>query len=1296
MRKVKRLLAAVLTVVMLATFFPTSVLAVEESETPKPGSEAVTIQNPASPSETTSDEPEQSDAIVIDDLDLYATINGEKVYLEPGISAFSLIPLEYHSYSLDLSNYFPLELKAFSVSDMVKMLEERYTSSGSGSIDSGKVAAWARWGFYDEDGNYVGYEQDDSYTLLGDDTTIDLSYGAMRRGTYQMELIVGTADQLNPNNIRCHIDVNVGYHYDLLEAEAYTTGSPRRSITVYDESLSSNGNRNILQISVDPDTWPEHTEANLGLKLGQDYSSLTARVYAGYYETEEAITNADATEITGRIMDQANLASAGGYQADYSGKSGYNGMPEVTFVLTRTGTGKTACVMPVILYMRQRNLNVSMNELSVKSSSDFNSAGSSRWVWDKDDFDEYLVSTLYSGNKADGTYYVYLYASDPKTQQNGAKAVKGAYVGNYASMTEAAAAGQSDIKAQLFDYSSRYAVDFSQYPDGVQFTVVDINDRVWHFGIEVKERQEIIETLPSEPTPLSPDTYLRMESALKGKGGSQYSTYVMNYEDDSYYYMGYQTVFLLDGSSPVTAEEITPKFYSGPKVNVYAGHDVNGTTAGAERHTSEETAIPFTSGESFQYSAAAATENGKHLKNYFVTFLTQQAKPTLFVNGTNDESNYQEDPQDSTKKIPARVVNLTSDYNYRHDIFFANIGKTQLTGLKVELTGPDGTGEAENVKLDDYWTIGATTSLAGFTGTSKQSINGTYDSNGELPNVGKIRLVPLTDEDGKMVAGKISGLLTISADGVEPVRILLTGSTGAFQINTTALLDGVKYVSYSSLIQTNYITSGSSDTDAVSFAASGLPNGIDIKPNGELYGIPTTPGTYEVNVTATATIDGEQRTDTKTYTMVIADNEDADVWEYDQSIYGDLDYTPLIAIPNENYDGTNLDTNTASSEGNSWNQPTMVLETQPEGEYRYFINRVFIDGVKLTEGVDYTSEPGSIKLTIQTQSLREFGNGTHTISAEARIGGSEDGNLRRVAQNYTLTTLGTSRPGGGSGGSSGGSGRPVVVDPPIVFDIAASDVSNGSVTLSPDKATTGTTVTITLNPESGYKPNGVSITSSDGSSVFPSKISDTEYTFTMPSGNVTVIASFQPILTPDLFTDIHKDDWFYGDVEYVLAHGLMSGVSASSFNPDGISSRTMLFTVLYNLEDKPKVSGTSSFSDVQSGQWYTDPMIWAEGQGLLLGLGDGTAGITVQLTREQVMTILYRYAQMKGYDVTPSSNLSQFADADSVSDFARAALQWACGAGLIQGYQDNLIPHDTATRAQLAAILRRFCESIAK
>ena len=1341
MRKLKRLLASVLTAAMLATFLPVGVLAAGQDETVDlPGETVINEEQeqlqdeqgqpeqdqpeqgqpeqdqleqdqpeqdqPEQNPDENSDEPlnetlddgqdhsEQAPPISLDGLELYVTVNDEKIYLEPENTPFSLIPLEYYRYNLDLSAYFPAELKAFNVSDMVDMLTERYASQRDPFQNGGQIVAWAKWGFYDENGNYVSADgHDDDYTLLGEDTTIDLSYNLQHNGSYDIELIVGAADQLNPNNIRCHIDAQVGYHYNLLEAEAYTTESPRKQIKIYDESLSPNTsiNRNILRISVDPDTWTDGREAHLGLRLSSYYSGLTAKVYEGSYQTEEAIANANAKEITSQIMNQDNLENEGGYQDDYSWKKGYTGMPEVTFVLTRND--RTACVMPVILYMYPDKLYVSLDQLSTRypSGSSFNYYSAASWrSVTKTGFDGYRIYTLYSSYKADETYYVNLYATDPKTNKYDADAVKSAYEGYYDTATDAAE--QTDIKKQLFD--SYYAVDFAQHSDGIQFTVIDINDKVWHFGMEVKESPEDT-NLPPEPSPLSRDTYFRMETALVEKGGSQYNAYVMQYSDDSYYYRGYQTVFLLkQDNTPVPAGQITPKFFSGSKVNVYAGHDVDGNTVSAAKQISQETPVDFTPGKPVQYSAAA--ENGSHLKNYFVTFLTQQSSPALFVNGTNDETNYQEDPQDPAKKIPARVVNLTSDYNYRHDIFFANLGAAELTGLNVTLTGLDGTGEAENVKLDDYWTIGATDSLAGFTSTYSQFINGTYDSNGELPSVGKIRLVPQVDEAGNMKAGQINGLLTISADGVEPVKILLTGSAGSFQINTTKLLDGVKYVSYSSLIQTNYISDGSSGTDMVRFTASGLPQGITIKPNGELYGIPTTPGTYNVTITATATVDGEQKSDTKTYTMTITDNEDMNVWNYDQSIWnGNLDYTPKIAIPNENMDGTNINTEVASYGSNNWNQPEQVLETQPEGDYQYFIDRVFVNNVQLTPGVDYTSEEGSIKLTIRTQSLRKFGNGTHTITAEARIGDKKDGALRRVAQNYTLTTLGTSnRPSGGGSSSGSSSSRD---DTPVSYAINVADVNHGYASASARSAKSGTKVTVTLTPDDGYAANGLVVTRANGRTVSATKVSDTKYTFIMPSSKVTVTPDFVLIPVIGLFTDVAKGSWFFDAVQYVFDRGLMVGTSESTFQPDGIVSRSMIVTVLYNLEGKPEVSAVSPFSDVQLGQWFANPVIWAAENNLVSGYGDGTYGVNENLTREQAAVILYNYAKLKGYNISQNNDLSQFADASSVSSYALPALQWANEAGLINGYDNNtLAPTNNATRAQFAVIFKAFCENVVK
>jgi len=1238
--------------------------------------------------------------------DTYVTVGGEKVYFTPcdGQATLSLIPLEYHEYNLDLTLYFPDELKEVDLSKMLSMLKLRYSGSGSGQPiqDPNQVAAYAKWAFYDQDGNYVDYSHEDDYTLVDEDKTIDLSAGAGTGGSYEMELIIGKADQLNTSNYRYRIYVRVGYS-DLLEPEAYTTGDTRQEIKIYRTSFSYNyiAEKNVLNIFVNPNTWTSEPNANLGLRLDSKYSDLSVKVYEGGYETEDAITAANAADITSQIMDQDDLSSSGGYQKDYSFKRGYTGMPEVTLVLARGN--ETVCVMPVILYIRPDALDVRLSSLYTASSdSRYDPVGgySSKT---KDGFDHYYTYYLDNGYKTDETYYVDMYADDPETKKYGANVVKGAYLGY---LTREETEGKTDITSALFN--NFYKVDFSQYPDGVSFTVIDINDKIWHIGLELEESGQEV---PDEPTPLSQDTYFRMEGAWKVPADNNtsysesYRPYVMSYEDDGDYYFGYQTVFLLDReNNPVPdGTTIYPEFFSGHKVEVYASHTENGETVSAGKQESMKSPVKFKSGEALQYSADA--ESGTHLKNYFVTFLTQQSKPTLFVNGINDESNWQKGP-DGTK-LPTRVVNLTEDYNYHHDIFFANVGADALTGLKVELTGADGTGEAENVKLDDYWTISETNSLAGFTTTSQgqrqDGDNYIHDPSGELPNVGKIRLVRQTGEDGKPLGGTISGLLTISADGVEPVKILLTGTAGEFQINTTELRDGVKYVSYSTVVQTNHV-SDSSDTDAVRFAARDLPDGISIKPNGELYGIPTRVGTFTVTITATRTVDGETKSDTKTYSLTIEDNTNMNVWEYDQSINnGNLDYTPVIAIPNENMDGTNIDTKTASYGENNWELDEQILETHPSGNYDYFMDRVFIDNRQLIPGVDYTSEEGSIKLHIKTQTLRSFGNGTHTFTSEARIG-SPDGPLRRTAQNYTLTTLGTSRPGGSSGsgssGSSSSSDRDSGSSKPVSYAVNTPDhVENGTVSTSVTTATSGTKVTVTVTPDAGYTTSGVTvIRDRNGKAVSTVKVSDNVYTFIMPAGAVTATPRFTAIpVTVGSFYDVPADAWFCDAVKYVFDRSLMVGTSSNTFDPDSNINRSMLVTILYSLEGNPPVSGVSPFTDVQPGQWFTNPVIWAAENNLVAGLDDGTFGADALLTREQTATILYSYAQMKGYDVTPSSDLAQFTDTGSISAYALPALRWANATGLISGYDSTtLAPGGTTTRAQLAVILRSFCENIVK
>ena len=193
--------------------------------------------------------------------------------------------------------------------------------------------------------------------------------------------------------------------------------------------------------------------------------------------------------------------------------------------------------------------------------------------------------------------------------------------------------------------------------------------------------------------------------------------------------------------------------------------------------------------------------------------------------------------------------------------------------------------------------------------------------------------------------------------------------------------------------------------------------------------------------------------------------------------------------------------------------------------------------------------------------------------------------------------------------------------------------------------------------------------------------------------------SFVPQADPDIglpFVDVPSGSWYEDAVWYVYENGLMAGTSDTTFAPDITTSRGMIVTILYRLEGTPAISGASGFTDVADGQYYTDAVAWAAANNIVGGYGNGLFGPNDTITREQMAAILYRYAQYKGYDVTASADLSGYSDAAQVSSYALAALQWANAEGLVNGTSDTtLTPGGSATRAQVAVILMRFCENIA-
>ena len=181
------------------------------------------------------------------------------------------------------------------------------------------------------------------------------------------------------------------------------------------------------------------------------------------------------------------------------------------------------------------------------------------------------------------------------------------------------------------------------------------------------------------------------------------------------------------------------------------------------------------------------------------------------------------------------------------------------------------------------------------------------------------------------------------------------------------------------------------------------------------------------------------------------------------------------------------------------------------------------------------------------------------------------------------------------------------------------------------------------------------------------------------------------------FTDLAANAWYTDAVAYVYRHDLMAGYGENLFGPDDDLSRAQLCQIIYNMEGQPATSGSSVFTDVADGAWYADAVTWAASQGIVGGYGNGLFGPEDNITREQLASILYRYAQSKGYDtsVGENTNILSYTDALEISEYAIPAMQWACGAGIMEGNAGYLTPQGDATRAQVATMLMRFCENYA-
>lgn len=307
---------------------------------------------------------------------------------------------------------------------------------------------------------------------------------------------------------------------------------------------------------------------------------------------------------------------------------------------------------------------------------------------------------------------------------------------------------------------------------------------------------------------------------------------------------------------------------------------------------------------------------------------------------------------------------------------------------------------------------------------------------------------------------------------------------------------------------------------------------------------------------------------------------------------------------------------------------------------------------------------GKVYTTVTDELLTALGNGS-ALTAEAQFEKNPNPVTPPVAPEKPSTP--STSGGSGGGGSSGTTNR----------KISFNSSSNGSVTYTPSNPSKGTKVTLTAKPKSGYVLDTLRVLDAKGNELELTKTSDGKYTFIMPDGKVTVDAKFaeegSQTQTKDFpFTDA-ADSWARDAIAWAYENGYVNGTGATTFNPNGSITRQQMWMILARL------SGASPANMTEAREWAMSS-----------GVTDGTNGGNA-MTRQQMVTFLYRYAQNRGYTTGGGTSLDSFPDNATVSAYAREPLAWAVGNGIVAGTSDgNLNPGGGATRAQFAEILQRF------
>lgn len=355
-----------------------------------------------------------------------------------------------------------------------------------------------------------------------------------------------------------------------------------------------------------------------------------------------------------------------------------------------------------------------------------------------------------------------------------------------------------------------------------------------------------------------------------------------------------------------------------------------------------------------------------------------------------------------------------------------------------------------------------------------------------------------------------------------------------------------------------------------------------------------------------------------------------------------------------------------------------VFESYVDGEG----NTVY--GVEPTYSVTITVIPADATIVVKDSEGNEVGaeddgsyvltNGTYTYSVTKAGYNAENGNFTVDGGAKTVeVSLSAKSSGGGGGGSSS-------------YSITVEETENGDISVSPSRASTGTTVTISVDPDKGYVLETLTVLDKNGKEIELTSKGDGKYTFRMPSGKVTVKATFMDDNTMlNFFVDVAADAYYYDAVLWAAKNGITSGTSATTFSPDNACTRAQMATFLWRAAGSPEPAGTNPFVDIPDDAYYADAVQWAYENGITAGTSATTFSPDETCTRAQMATFLWREAG----SLAVSGDVNPFAD---VADGAyyEIAVQWAYEQGITAGTSATTFsPDDPCTRAQMVTFLYR-------